>query len=354
MRTFSPVDVVVLGCLAALGSGGCLLFTSLSGFDEPPPTAPADDAATDAEAAAPPDARDAGTVEIVAHDAPGITSIAVHADGLYYARPEARALYRVASTDFGPNARGAALITDKGALREVAVSALDVFVTTGGGTSDACILRAKHDGSGVATIQDYCTVKFRLVASPSTIFALGTDSSEVNGLWRIDVATGSATRIFSGLTINSGQIISGVAYDGANIYVSEQVSSKITTLTSTSTLADFVSEQAVVDMTADPTTLYWLTQDGSVRSLPTSGVGQPRELAKLVAPQRIAIDETSLYVTTSGLTASSGALVRIAKGGGPPKELATGLANPSALVVHGSHVYWANLDDGTIMRVARE
>ncbi len=332
-----------------------MLFTSLSGFDEPPANdAPADAGAADSEAVAPADASDAAAVEIVAHDDPGITSIAVHADGLYYVRPQARALYRVATADFGPNTRGAALITDRGALREVAVTALNVFVTAEDGPTSACILGAKHDGSGVTPIEDFCLVKSHLVSSPSTVFAIGVDSSTTNGLWRIDVATGGSTRIFTGLRTNSGQVVSAVAYDGANIYVSEQVSSKITTLASTTTLADFVTGQAVVDMVADATTLYWLTQDGSVRSLPTSGVGQPRELAKLVAPQRIAIDETALYVTTSGLAASSGALVRIAKESGARTELATGLANPSAVVVDATHVYWANLDDGTIMRVARK
>jgi len=316
--------------------------------------ADAEAGATETEAPVPTDASDAGSVEIVAHDDPGITSIAVHTDGLYYVRPQAQALYRVAPTDFGPDARGTALITNRGALREVAVTALNVFVTAEDGPSSACILRAKHDGSGVTAIEDYCRVKFHLVSSPSTVFALGIDSSSVNGLWRIDVATAGSTRIFTGRATNDGQIASGVAYDGANIYVSEQVSSKITTLASTTTLADFVTEQAVVDMVADSTTLYWLTQDGSVRSLPTSGVGQPRELAKLVAPQRIAIDEAAVYVTTSGLAASSGALVRIAKDSGAKTELATGLANPGAVVVDASHVYWANLDDGTIMRVARQ
>lgn len=364
---------VVLGSFLALGSGGCLLFTSLSGLDELPPEAVAisEDAAADAptpDAPAPdapaPDApadgsadadgHAASAVEVVALGDPGVTGIAVHSDGLYYVQPQAQALYRVASADLGPTARGVPLIAGEGTLKDVVVTALDVFLSVDR-PDNGCILRAKHDGSGVAVIQDYCTLKSHLVSSPGAVFGVGTDTGDVNGVWRVDVATAAVSQIFFGLRTNGGQILSGVAYGGTAIYVSDQDTSKITTLASTNSLNDFATDQAVVDMAADATTLYWITPSGAVRSLPTSEAGQtPRELAAVVAPRRIAVDDASLYVTTSGLAPSSGTLVRIAKDSGAKTELASGLANPSAITVDATYVYWANIDDGTIMRVARK
>jgi hypothetical protein len=368
MRSSSLPTLIALVCFGALGSGGCLLLTPLSGFsdaqtdatDAAPVDAGPDAPAADADAAAQADAGGVPAVEIVAHDDPGITAIAVHSDGLYYVRPQAQTLYRVVPASFGPTARGTPLITGL-RLQGVAVTALDVFIALDAPPSgDACVLRAKHDGSGVAPVTgcNYCVIKGHPVTSPASIFFLGVDSGSKNGVWHVETASGGGSRSYYGSGVNNGEILTGVAYGGANLFVSDQGTTppRIATVTSTAPpLSDFAPAQNVIDMAADAMNLYWITRDGSVRSLAASTPNQPpREIAKLTAPQRIAIDETSLYVTTSGLSASSGTLVRIAKDTGDKTELAKGLANPSAIVVDTTAVYWANVDDGTIMRVAKK
>lgn len=363
MRPSTPSALIALMCFAALGSGGCLLVTSLSDLTDAV-AATADSAAPDvgpdapgasADAAAKTDGAGVPAVEIVARDEAGITAIAVHSDGLYYVRPQAQSLYRVAPADLGPTARGKALITGR-RIVGVAVTTLDVFVTvdTTPAVSDACVLRAKHDGSGIAPLIDYCLMKGHPATSPAAVFFFGVDSGANNGVWRIEMATGVAGRSYTGARTNGGEILSGVAYGGADVFVSNQATSTIARLTSGTTAADFATGQSVVDIVAEGTTVYWITQEGSVRSFAVGTSGPPRDLAKLTAPQRIAIDETSLYVTTSGLSASTGTVVRIAKDTGAKTELAKGLANPSAIALDANAVYWANIDDGTIMRIARK
>jgi hypothetical protein len=63
---------------------------------------------------------------------------------------------------------------------------------------------------------------------------------------------------------------------------------------------------------------------------------------------RLAATETSLYWTRS-----DGSVLR-AQVGSEPEILASGQSSPGDLVVDATHVYWANLGDGTIVRAPLE
>lgn len=64
-------------------------------------------------------------------------------------------------------------------------------------------------------------------------------------------------------------------------------------------------------------------------------------------------DDDAIYLTHSGLDAARGRVVRISKKDNQVTEVATNQANPQGIFVTASSVFWANADDGTIMRRAK-
>ena len=59
----------------------------------------------------------------------------------------------------------------------------------------------------------------------------------------------------------------------------------------------------------------------------------------------------SVYWTNYGYGASDGTVMKVPLGGGPSTTLAGGQANPAAIVVDATSVYWTTTGDGTVMKV---
>ena len=67
------------------------------------------------------------------------------------------------------------------------------------------------------------------------------------------------------------------------------------------------------------------------------------------APNGIAVDDTSVYFATR----FSGTIVKVPIGGDAPRVLASSLHEPYAVVVGKAFVYWNDITDKTVVRVAK-
>jgi sugar lactone lactonase YvrE len=118
----------------------------------------------------------------------------------------------------------------------------------------------------------------------------------------------------------------------------------------------------------DATHVYWTNEgvldsmppDGSVVRYPLQGgMGPPEVIADQQAtPRSLALDVVDgeaqfVYWATF---AEQGTLLRASLVGGPGavEVLAAGLALPNGVALDGTHVYWTNRGDGTVMRVPKD
>jgi hypothetical protein len=108
-------------------------------------------------------------------------------------------------------------------------------------------------------------------------------------------------------------------------------------------------------MAIDGASVYWTTcgdpTGGYVLKVPKAG-GEVVMLASGDRLSGIAVDATSVYWVAGTSDASSGAIERVAVGGGTPTTLATRPGPPAHLAVDDSYVYWSEQMDGAIMKVA--
>ena len=90
------------------------------------------------------------------------------------------------------------------------------------------------------------------------------------------------------------------------------------------------------------------THAGDTPSVP------PETVASGIAfPRLIALDANQVYVADSTFDSSDGTIVAMPKAGGAPEQLAaTGVNNASGLGVAGGYVYWSNVNNTNLMRVA--
>jgi hypothetical protein len=67
-------------------------------------------------------------------------------------------------------------------------------------------------------------------------------------------------------------------------------------------------------------------------------------------PRAIAVDASNVYWANQGSNGGDGSIVSVAKSGGTPVTLASGLSAPTALSVQSGWVYWTDQGDGMVMR----
>lgn len=117
----------------------------------------------------------------------------------------------------------------------------------------------------------------------------------------------------------------------------------------------------------DGTDVYWVDHDLSTRRIYKMPVGAAPCSVDAVPPAAgactvlldlgampglpwgIAIDATNVYFTTAS---SESAVYRIPKTGGVPAPVATAQDEARTVVTDGAHVYWTNVGDHTVRRVA--
>jgi hypothetical protein len=118
----------------------------------------------------------------------------------------------------------------------------------------------------------------------------------------------------------------------------------MTTLAGTEPFADAIA--------IDATNVYWATNTnpGFLKKVAKSG-GMPVVLASgLNAPVAIAVDTQWVYVTTSGDQSIS----RVPINGGAPVVLATGQPSPDGVTFDATSLYWANdvaAPNGAVMKL---
>lgn len=106
----------------------------------------------------------------------------------------------------------------------------------------------------------------------------------------------------------------------------------------------------------DPNFVYWSDDDGSIRRVAKNG-GTPTTLVSGVAgPQAIAVDGSNVYFAALG-AADGGVVGQTPLDGGTTITLATGQDTPNAIAVDSTHVYFTDYGQttpggGSVMKVA--
>lgn len=113
-------------------------------------------------------------------------------------------------------------------------------------------------------------------------------------------------------------------------------------------------------ITADDTSLYFTSfvyaNAGAVLKLAKSG-GPTTVLASgQTLPRAIAIDASDVYWANTGTeapNAADGAIMKVPLGGGTPTVVASGQASPALIALDASNVYWTTYYGGTVMRAPK-
>jgi hypothetical protein len=104
---------------------------------------------------------------------------------------------------------------------------------------------------------------------------------------------------------------------------------------------------ALIDaVTMDDSSLYLACEDGWIYSLAKDGTSPPAQVAPSAVPgssfvDGIAVDDSNVYWTAQGSSASGGAVLAVPKAGGMPIMLAEGRVRPWGIAVDDANVYWA-------------
>lgn len=106
----------------------------------------------------------------------------------------------------------------------------------------------------------------------------------------------------------------------------------------------------VVDIAANATDVYWTTQSGSLQMVSKQG-SSAVTLASHVeyeAAWKVVLDDTHVYWSHF-----AGVILRMPLGGGPEEVVVANQPGMQDVAVDANCVYWSNVDDGTIMAMAK-
>jgi hypothetical protein len=113
-------------------------------------------------------------------------------------------------------------------------------------------------------------------------------------------------------------------------------------------------QKRAVDIVADATSVYWGTLDGNIVRLDADKANQtPLVLTTgQGGVRRLALDGANVYWTTATV-AGAGRVATVAKTGGSPHDLASGLSEPAGIAVDDSGVYFTDKAAGIVYRVPK-
>jgi hypothetical protein len=110
-----------------------------------------------------------------------------------------------------------------------------------------------------------------------------------------------------------------------------------------------VTPSRVLDVVADGSHVYWVTDRGDVARIGSEPSAAPEPLASGVsAVVRIAADATNLYAS-----ATDGNITAVPKSGGPKRTIARGQGSAYAIAADDLGVYWTTLEGNVMMASKR-
>jgi hypothetical protein len=158
--------------------------------------------------------------------------------------------------------------------------------------------------------------------APTTLVGSGSATS---------IATAGGSVVFAGDVTTGSALLMSVPVDGGPARV----------------MFTPDSGNSVVGLTVDSSNAYFGTTDGVIGQVPLAG-GTAVTLATNQGGGllQMAVNSRNLY------WAANGNIVTVPIGGGATTTLATGQSNPVGVAVDAANVYWSNMGDGTVMKLA--
>jgi hypothetical protein len=276
---------------------------------------------------------------IVATGQTDARGIAVDSGYIYWARTSANtvaSLARGATTPF---------YIDEAAPHELVTDGASVYISTdsakaGRGTCAGIIARSPglqlpERAPGYNCIDAIV----RLVRVGATLYAIDF-YGKVDA---IDTASLSITTPLPQKNPNptSLAVLAGVAYyvQAGNLYAQPL----------TNTPPRIVAWNRVLEVAADSSHVYWITEGGDVARISGDVSATAEPLASgLSAVVRLAVDASNVYVS-----ADDGTITAVPKSGGSKLTIASGQGSPYAIVADDAGVYWTTLG-GNIVMVAKK
>jgi hypothetical protein len=263
----------------------------------------------------------APAMPIMGQDNPG--EIAVDATNAYWIAdrgPDSDSGASLGATMKVPLAGGASTVLASGPIPSLAI-AIDgtsvyfwrgVYIPMEANGIDVSLLKVPKDGGTAVVLTSSAlaspvTAPGELAVDATTVYVTSSD------VMAVPTAGGTPTLLVgpdglsqaSGLALQGTNVywtrLVGLVYDGVITPTSSSVMKVSTTGGTPIPLASFPDVLSAIAIAADATNVYWIMggPSGAVMKIPVTG-GTPVTLASAQAyPQRIAVDATSVYWTTS-------------------------------------------------------
>lgn len=202
---------------------------------------------------------------------------------------------------------------------------------------------AEAGASSATTIADQQDKPYAIAIDATNLYWVTASSDGMSGtVVEAPLGGGPPVTLASGLSSPVG-----VAVDDTNVYVLHsqfRIDAVPKAGGSVSTVANVDGSFEFSDLVLDGSNLYWIELvTRSVMTVPTTG-GTAVTLASQIAetPSAIAVDDANVYVAAYSPGASAGEILAIPQGdaGAGPKQLAAFDAQPMAIALDATNVYW--------------
>jgi hypothetical protein len=239
-----------------------------------------------------------------------------------------------------------------------------VLTQPSGGTCTVGNSTGTVSTSGVNGVSVTCTVPVVVTTLASNLdhpSGIAVDSTNV--YWA-NLPTALGNQVVEYIPVGGGKIINACCGSGAiaidlnNIYIMNQFalyrfakgSQTETTIATVIGGSQYAPFYPVFGLAVDAQNAYFINQNG-VWSAPLGGnTVQPTVFASALTGSQafaVAVDDTNVYWTVTG--PGVGSVMMLAKTGGTPRVIASGLNFPSDIAVDSTNVYWTNNGGGTVM-----